>query len=1358
MSDRGPLDASDRAGRETTGRFEYQWAYAASRACELLRDDSTIEAVSCEKNGDLLLDLKGGGFGVVEIKTMLDQKRWSLGDKRIVATVRRFIQMDVERPNHYRRFELVSNVPFAAQSRSLPAILSALQSDTYGKSVVRFLSKFEDRVAAESVLRRLRWNDDLPRLDGVRDHVRQSLVAAMPRFRSATVAVHHDASDALIRAAQSASGPEAAREGLDAQSPDERITDGHDLSSPRIDLTVLLRVLKPFLRRIDEADLRASRLLRLHARSIEDLEVVPADSGAAGSVRLENVYVTRVVERELLAQVLDGAAEWRLHLVVGEAGFGKSSLLWHLTEGIQKGNRTPILLKASAFEHMPLDEFERDLAAMKQRAASPVLLIDTLDYLLGKSEYLRDRANECIGIASALGIPAVASCRPREARALRFNAESVSYKVERLTADEMHEALRKYVHALGIGKDPWERKTQISRLAAALDAGQPVRDVFSIPLTIRMLFNVYDDPAKIPEDISFAFLFKTFWDRRVVRDYRAGSERPMDETDLGPFLFKVALQQLNDLTLTTPKDRFHSGADLSALETAVSRGLLRDGGDGIEFFHQRFFEYAAGRAVLAEYGAEGIRQLTAWLDRNPADLFRSPVLANALLSSPMAGAQYDAQDILSGMLQGKNRNLVSIGMGVYGTAPGAFPNAAAAALACASDPEAAQQFIAALSSASLDDFEDIFRVLEAIWRSKEWLGRRKLLDELPRLIARDPDRVSDFLSRNQIVERLPREQVGHEGVTLLANALAWLTSADRTAAWDGLVALYLSCPTRSDDARVEILRLIGERAGLMGPRVATRLAIRLAKEGNTPDKRSADLNQAWGRLWWREWDAESFDLSRRLEALRDARETSYTRMLNGVRIVFEGGSRADGVMVWREFVEERNVARRTAWRAVVWQPLLLGKLGSSEAVAAAADEIAVLATTVPSAMHDGAVRRLCMSDVAGQARARFVEKFSTESSLRGSDRWLDERDLAAVTCSLLTTSLEGPELAYEVLIAKPSNYPRVAAMWESKLGKLAADEPTFLLPLAQLSIAARRCTGLLNVLESTTASSPPRIPLGRELRTLSASLLQSREWEERRDGARLWLRLVEADVTTPPTAGEIDSLLNRESHVGVLPTICRLVAMVHDPGDLRGPWLDRLISLASQQLEETKKHALDAAIALSTGSPLAEERADEILDVALGEPTDAGVVSKLGYLIADLSAERRNTATALVAGIVKNHSVQNFGNGARVLRARLRGPLREWARHATVDGLSSVLELVPTMRDELGAMIVEAVVAGASGKADVKLRGLMSVAQGRNVRQVLNAWRRMTAATGPESTDLVWTKFATSERAREENAADSGAR
>ncbi|TDD73290.1 hypothetical protein E1293_31825 [Actinomadura darangshiensis] len=581
-------------------------------------------------------------------------------------------------------------------------------------------------------------------------------------------------------------------------------------------------------------------------RKLSDLTAADCDLVAARDdqtlVRLgDGVYVERTVE----ARLLELLAKPLITLLVGEAGHGKSTVLWHLHDRLSHLGHAPTLVPATALLGEPERRITVDMIAEALRdrppGARPVLLVDTLDLLLHDTESRR-QVDGLLRLARRERLPTLVTSRPAEARYIGSTEdEDTARRGERLlrvTLDyyddrELREAITAYAQQFY----PAEQAGGVAAtLKRASLRGLPLQEVCRNPLALRLLFELYAPDRVPPDDIDSIGLHDQFWLRRVVADDR-GRHTEAAAGDLSAETEGIGLALLSAGSIESTKPELVNraaplaGADEPGMERAVdilrARGVLKPPPRSLRFrfFHQTFFEHVAARSVLAS-GEQAARQLLRRAEADPHDLFYGEVAAQFLLLADRRSRYLGLPaEVLGTWLSSDDRGLRVLGARTYARMPdpSADLRRTAADMLAGCSLDVALDYLALLPSVHHRTFERAGAELAILWRHALVLqgGAESakdgasmvlaVLDALARLAAGHPDEVAEFLAASDRLahfESLPLESLRSRNNLYLRLLEALYPRAPRT--WGPVLARFLTefASGEEVDGAAEILELV----------------------------------------------------------------------------------------------------------------------------------------------------------------------------------------------------------------------------------------------------------------------------------------------------------------------------------------------------------------------------------------------------------------------------------------------------------------------------------------------------------------------------------------------------------------------
>lgn len=582
-------------------------------------------------------------------------------------------------------------------------------------------------------------------------------------------------------------------------------------------------------------DALVSKLLRWSDRLVADLSA-QFDDGAPdgeGSVR-QSLYVARRVESMLLERLAE--ADHRPQIVRGDAGVGKSSLLWGLHRALSAEPEVCVVFVSATWISARIDEvgaFTVDEIADAVRLLSiehqrVVVLLDTADLLL-HSELSQQLIADLIGFVVDLRAGLVIATRPLEAeQGLAPNIGSF-------------ETLGPYDHSeMAFAVDRLARRfipdhpvsEALAIVTTAVTRELPISDICKSPLLLRMLFELSEGNLPAME-LDVTGLYHRYWEHRVSDDRRmARPIRRRASRDLGRAVRSCAVVMLAMGTpeperpvLTELLGQLASAPNGSqpwtgseALEEMIARGILEAAGPRIKFFHQTMFEFAAAMELVSRDPRGELGRLTDFLIDYPTDLFRGAVLEQALVlasRNPLAVREVNAS--VSRLFSAGHVALESIALSTWAHYPGTVevPSESLATVSTTALVRVAQ-IVPTVADVMITDK---LRVLRLVWSASNTRAATATIQALARLLRAHPSDVHDFYLSNRCLD-----YVLGPGSAMLVNA---------ESLFDLIVGLLVAEPERM---RADALRLL---AGLSGTTVAVTFLNRLA--GDWPSIRTDEL-------------------------------------------------------------------------------------------------------------------------------------------------------------------------------------------------------------------------------------------------------------------------------------------------------------------------------------------------------------------------------------------------------------------------------------------------------------------------------------------------------------------------------------
>ena len=568
----------------------------------------------------------------------------------------------------------------------------------------------------------------------------------------------------------------------------------------------------------------ANKLVRWSDRLVADLSGQFDSPLAADTEAAQSLYVARHLEPVLLARLAESRR--RPQIVRGDAGVGKSSLLWGLHRALvsEPGVR-PVLVSATwlatqvgeagTFTVEEIVESVRILALKHERV---VVLLDTADLLL-HSELSQQLMADLIAFIEELGAGLVVATRPLEAeQGLAPNVGAF-------------ETLGPYDEAeMTVAVDRLARRftpdhpvsDALVVVTTAVTRELPISDICKSPLLLRMLFELSEGDLPAME-LDVTGLYQRYWEHRVRDDRRmARPTRQRTGRDISQVVRACAAVMLAmgtpepDLSvLTELMEQIASAATgnerwgaSQGLEEMIARGILEAAGPRVKFFHQTMFEFAAAVELVTRDPRREFERLTSYLIDYPTDLFRGAVLEQALvLASRNPLAISDVNVSVSRLFAAGHVALESIALSTWAHTPGAVdvPSESLVRVSTTALARVAQ-IVPTVADITIGDK---LTVLKLVWNASNTRAATATIGALARLLRAHPSEVYDFY-----VDAKCLDYVLGPGSAMLTNAESFL---------DVVIGLLVARPERM---HADAIRLL---AGLSEMTVAITFLDRLAE-------------------------------------------------------------------------------------------------------------------------------------------------------------------------------------------------------------------------------------------------------------------------------------------------------------------------------------------------------------------------------------------------------------------------------------------------------------------------------------------------------------------------------------------------
>ncbi|WP_308016665.1 5'-methylthioadenosine/S-adenosylhomocysteine nucleosidase [Streptomyces rhizosphaericus] len=568
------------------------------------------------------------------------------------------------------------------------------------------------------------------------------------------------------------------------------------------------------------------QLLRWARRFSDDLDLVDSprpDAGTGSPPQLSGgLYVRRAIQDRVVEALYDD--DPKAVLVTGDAGNGKSSLLWGLARDLTVLEDAEVFLVNAAWLLRPLGGASATpmltpatvvsgATHARTRGRSPVVLLDTADLLLHDDHHEMTLLDLCEDLAAA-GVRLVLTSRPEEANRLRTGFLRMS--LGPYDDGEIPHAIRGHAALYCPDAVPRDDAARVRRLMEPVARGLPVREVCRSPLQLRLLFELARDDGAFPSaEIDATGLYRRYWDHRVVTDRRQhGNQSATAPEDLSSITGAIAVVLMSDGRTELPREDLverlaspHGGPRppwpyeparvRSSLDLLLDRGVLgRGASDGIHFFHQTMFEYAAARGLLCLTGVRALPSLCEWIGSHPRDFFVGAILEQLLMLA--AGSERyrgPVRETLIRMAAHEDAMILhTVAVAVAARNP-AVGVSVEPLLATA--PHGVARRYAVLAPTVRDtDVDALLPRLHGLWERQEPSLREAVLEALERLAAQNSLAVHAALADWGCVRELTGRRTAGAGLDVLPRLLVLTSHIDVASARTGLMEMLDFALTR----------------------------------------------------------------------------------------------------------------------------------------------------------------------------------------------------------------------------------------------------------------------------------------------------------------------------------------------------------------------------------------------------------------------------------------------------------------------------------------------------------------------------------------------------------------------------------
>ncbi|HEU5473783.1 MAG TPA: hypothetical protein VFV67_24320 [Actinophytocola sp.] len=526
------------------------------------------------------------------------------------------------------------------------------------------------------------------------------------------------------------------------------------------------------------------------------------------------LYIRRSIQTRLVNKIkrLTESRDRRPIIVKGEAGHGKSCLMWALGEDLRilDGissillNATWLMPDSNGRSAISRQEVVDASVEIESRGNTPVILIDTADLLLHHEINIADLIALCRELDHQQAV-VVLTCRPEEAGTLD-NLEPDGFELKFYDDNELADAIERYADTFCPNAEPRDPRERIRRITEPVARGLALREVCRSPLLMRLLFELNAQSETFPElrEIDVSTIFDNYWDRRIRSDRRLdrGPSHLSASRDLSDITGKMALvllamgstevereelvEELGPLVPDMTEKELNQAIN-ELLQRSVLTEVRSPTKARIRFFHQTMFEYASAKGLIAKYRLNAPYALLSKLMETPEDLFVGAVLEQVLIllgrNRRYQGAFTKSVEVL---VKSTNVSLHNIALAAAAHHPSL--SAPIITLLETAKEETASRYVQIAPSVADVDLHELLTKLRVVWSRERC--RTAVLETLERLAARDPRPILTAIRNWECVDAVSEMGTGRIRFPSLPRILGMCATADPEFARSGLLDLF----------------------------------------------------------------------------------------------------------------------------------------------------------------------------------------------------------------------------------------------------------------------------------------------------------------------------------------------------------------------------------------------------------------------------------------------------------------------------------------------------------------------------------------------------------------------------------------
>ena len=1015
-------------------------------------------------------------------------------------------------------------------------------------------------------------------------------------------------------------------------------------------------------------------------------------SNTDDNIFLNDLYADRKIEKKIL-EILN--SDIKFLLIIGEAGYGKTSLLWHLGEILQEKIFTYFIKSSELLKNKNLgDEILKLIQCGSEKKY--VFFLDTLDLLLHNDDDVKFII-KLIKNLTEKNITVIATCRPLEAKKVhkdKIDCEKIS--LTEFDDDEFAVAVEKYASHYAKRSPNRSVEERKQSLINAVARGLPVEKICRNPLTLRMLFEIYY-PHEVSHEINVFLLYQEYWKRRVESDCRVGEQnidnkKQDDEQQknlnssteaIALIMFAEGTPELEENLVEKNIEKL--GGRKEDIDILKKRGILHVSDKNCSFFHQTFFEHSAARGLLTKLKEKSIYILETELTENSDDLFRMPVLEQVLLLAEENLTDICVRNLANESLKNllfSDDILISIsGIYVYGLRKKIHPDLSIEIrnlLKKKSSKKEEYIFCFELMKTAQirleNRLEDLFGELSIIWEYGEWRLKETVLNTLEKLAARKPDKVFSFIKCNQIINYISdflkgtseEKSIAGTAISLLLRIFSVLNKFGDEPIKIELLKIYKITfkYCGADDLPARVLFFLSENIeNINKDDLDDVLNCNIS---NLNCKKTGNWNIAIGNLLAKHWDEAELQLNNVIAKIKGLPEFFMLGGFNALALLIARSNSDQINYIFRLFLLETDDKFIYAWR-ITWERLLSKKIEILDKnIINELYECIVRTFSDYGSKNNPAIAKhsLVLQDALINAKLNKSElhKLLSNSNINDLSLWTSSDYFGRLLIDAFISELPVTKTIIEKYL---KNEIHIDKTLSNIMNSLLADRVEYceiaLEAFIKILLIEKDHVRLYRLLNSF--SSPFSVSnYIDDIKSLYINLFQSRSTKERSDGYRIWIWLLKNKLINRPTIDDLNKFLTIEKDRNCLSVVVQSIEFVDNFYNNEEKLFRLVTPLINPNTHiELRKNSLIALIKCfkENRSHINEKNIFQLKNILIQLPIIIEAIYETGYIIETLASHDGFLASDFFLNLMTVINSQTLGNKAlKLLDHRWRKPVQ----------------------------------------------------------------------------------------------------